>query len=232
MQPIVFETHCERCHEQKVSELPYPIGDLKAPHDAPEIVREGVTQGLAAMAVLRRDDLFKAPDIEIVGRVARPPIDESRSIIEFKNKRLADIEAALYRPFDEATPLLENNKYCFLCHVEAKPAAGGTLPEVAATNVPKRWLAHGEFSHRRHDKIGCENCHAGMDESSATGDVKLPRQELCQSCHADGAEQSAGTNCMLCHVYHDTTKQPELRRPREHEQSIEALRGTAALRTP
>lgn len=232
MKPIVFEQHCERCHEQKVGELPYPIGDLKAPHESPQAVRDGLAAGLIVMAVQRRSELFQAPDIEIIGRVPRPPVDESRSLQEFQQKRLGQLEEKLYQPFQDTPPLLESNKYCFLCHVQAKPAVDGGLPEIAKTNVPQRWLERGEFSHRKHDKVACETCHGKVEESRLTSETNLPTRDLCQRCHIDGAEQSAGTNCMLCHVYHDTTKKPELRKPRDHEQSIEALLGEAALRVP
>jgi len=232
MKPIVFEQHCERCHEQKVGELPYPIGDLKAPHEDPQAVREGLTEGLIVMAVLRRSELFQAPDIEIVGRVPRPPVDESRSLQEFQQKRLAQLEENLYRPFEDSPPLLESNKYCFLCHDQAKAADKGGLPEIAKTGIPHRWLQRGEFSHRKHDKVSCESCHGKVEDSKLTSDTNLPHREVCQRCHADGTEESAGTECMLCHVYHDTTKKPELRKPHEHEQSIEALLGTAALSAP
>jgi hypothetical protein len=102
-------------------------------------------------------------------------------------------------------------------------------------------LKRGEFDHRAHDKIRCETCHGvlsppqpwgakpGVEESEATSDVNLPARELCQNCHADGSQQSAGTGCMLCHLYHDTTKDPMLRRAPETEQSLDALMGEAEV---
>jgi hypothetical protein len=69
----------------------------------------------------------------------------------------------------------------------------------------------------------------GVQESEATSDVNLPTIALCQTCHVDGSKQSAGTNCMLCHLYHDTTKDPKLRRAPQTEQTLDALLGEAEV---
>ena len=235
MKPIVFEDHCKRCHAQKVSDssdVPFPMNSVEAPHDDPKVVREGLESALVVLAV-ERPDIFKPSDGPILpGRVERGAVDESKSLKDFEKKWVGILESKLYQPFQDTPPLLDNNKNCFLCHVEAKPAADGGFPEIAKTNVPHRWLERGEFSHRKHDKVACESCHPKMNESKLTSDTNLPKRELCQRCHVDGSKQSAGTNCMLCHLYHDTSKKPELRKPKLHEQGIEALLGDAALKMP
>lgn len=229
MQPVVFKLHCQRCHPQQVKEVPSPIGDIEAPHADPGTVRDGLIASLVTLAVLRPQALFEAPNVLLPGRVDREPVEQARSIQEYEKKRLKEIESYLYKPFEDTAPLLERNKYCFLCHVQGEAEAGSDLPAIAKTNVPKRWLGHGEFSHRKHDKVACADCHADVEQSVLTSDTNLPGIALCQRCHVDGAPQSAGTSCMLCHVYHDTTKNPDLRRQHPRQQSLDALTGQSPI---
>ena len=105
----------------------------------------------------------------------------------------------------KAPSLYDLNRYCFLCHDEGGPRGPDNLPSIAATNMAHRWLPRGEFSHERHALLKCEVCHERIAESSATADTNLPDNSVCKRCHAD-SRQSAGTNCMLCHLYHSTTK--------------------------
>lgn len=241
MKPIMFEDHCERCHEQKVREAPSPIGDVAVPHEDPDTIRDVVAAGLVRLAVERPDDIFVAPDVRIPGRAPREALDDSRTLREYQNKWLEFFEARLYAPFVDNAPLLENNKYCFLCHDQAEGETAGDLPAIAETGIPRRWLRRGEYDHRAHDKLACETCHGvlnpprpwgakpGVEESEKTSDVNLPSRALCQTCHADDSSASAGTNCMLCHLYHDTTKDPTLRKAPHTEQSLDTLLGGAGV---
>lgn len=204
MQPIVFEQHCQRCHELKVTQdVPAPISSIAAPHEDPGTIRDALTGDLLSLGAQRGTEIFTVDNTVLLpGRVARGPIDESRSLQEFEKKYLALFEKALYAPFADKAPLLDNNKHCFLCHVQgAEPGPGG-LPVVVETKIPARWLMRDGFSHRRHDKLPCETCHAAAKDSSLTSDVNLPGKAVCERCHATDASRSAGTECMSCHRYH------------------------------
>lgn len=207
MRPIVFETHCERCHALQVTEgVPAPMSEIKAPHVAPAEIRPALSAALLALGARRADEIFAADrSVLLPGRAARGPIDESQSLLEFQRKYLGLFEAALYHPFVDSAPLLENNQHCFLCHVQGDDTTdeGAGLPLVVETKLPARWLPRGGFSHRRHDKLPCATCHPAVEESEATADVNLPAPQVCAQCHADEVSQSAGTECTLCHVYHD-----------------------------
>jgi Cytochrome c7 and related cytochrome c len=241
MRPIVFEDHCERCHEQKVREAPSPIGNVAVPHEEPDTIRDVVAAQLVKLAVERPDEIFLAPDVRIPGRAAREAVDDSRTLQEYERKWLAFFEEKLYVPFQDTKPLLEKNKYCFLCHLEGEGEKTGNRPVIAKTQIPQRWLQRGEYDHRSHDKLTCETCHGalnppqtwgakpGVEESELTSDVNLPSKALCQTCHVDGSEKSAGTSCTLCHLYHDTTKNPQLRHAPQTEQSLDALMGGAEV---
>lgn len=221
MRPIVFERHCERCHALQVTEVPSPMSEVKAPHLTPAEIRPALSEALLALGARRGADIFAADrTVLLPGRAERGPIDESRSLQEFQRKYLGLLEAALYRPFADSPPLLENNKHCFLCHVQGESPGAGELPVVVETKLPARWLMRGEFSHWRHDKMPCATCHPGIERSTLTAQVNLPKLEVCAQCHADDAAQSAGTDCVLCHTYHDTS----VRHVASPEQTLDVLR--------
>ncbi len=235
MQPIVFEQHCEKCHAQ--SGLG-PDSSVTIVHEAPEIVREDLKAKLLFAAVNNPDGIFGSTDPGLPGRVRRDPLDASRSLAGFidptdAKSAMGKAEAMLYQPLDAsmaggASSLLDGNKYCFLCHDEDGARAAGELPKIKPTKIPTRWLQLGEFSHRTHDLVTCDHCHPDVRESAETAQVNLPPKDVCQRCHIDGEAQSAGTSCMLCHLYHDTSKDHVVRDNRRKEITIEAIFGKEA----
>lgn len=235
MQPIVFEEHCKKCHAQ--SGLG-PDSSVEVVHEGPDVVRDDLKAKLLFAAVSNPEGIFGSTDPGLPGRIRREPLDASVSLAAFidpttPKSALGKAEAKLYQPLDAtksagASSLLDANKYCFLCHDEDGTRSGGDLPKIKATNIPTRWLVRGEFSHRTHDLLKCEHCHADVRESAETAAVNLPKKEVCQRCHIDGEMQSAGTSCMLCHLYHDTSKDPALRNARRKEISLEAIFGKEA----
>ncbi len=76
------------------------------------------------------------------------------------------------------------------------------------THIPQHWLIHAEFGHRKHEMVRCDDCHAMVRSSSKTSDVNLPPKELCAKCHTEDTANSSGSDCALCHLYHDTSKDP------------------------
>jgi hypothetical protein len=222
MQPIVFELHCRRCHEQKP---PSPIGGIEAPHKAPEVIRAALTAQLAVLGIQDADTIFKGRESTLPGILGRPPLSQARSLQQFLSEQVSELETSLYRPFDDHAPLLEHNRYCFLCHLQDGEPAPGELPKLKPTHIPHRWLKRAEFSHRRHDMIACRACHDTVEKSERTSDVNLPGKELCMRCHVDARHQSAGTACTLCHLYHDTSKHPELHVATRKEISLGVLSG-------
>ena len=237
MRPIRFERHCQRCHKQEVQG---PVGSIEALHTTPERVRADLLAQLAAIGVRDADIIFAPPSRPLPG-VRAAPIDESRTLREYQNRWLEKLEAALYKPLQEpatatgtvAPGLLESNKYCFLCHMQGDEPAADQIAAIKATRIPKRWLQRATFSHRAHELVACKECHASAETSERTSDTNLPARERCMRCHVDGTFQSAGTDCVSCHRYHDTSKSAALRGARRRELSIDALTGkTAAPAAP
>jgi len=226
MQPVTFDQDCRCCHAQ---EVPGPLGSIEAPHRAPEVVRRELGAKLLVLGVARASEIFSSRESTLPGVRDRGPIDESRALAEYERTWLEKAESALYEPFRDQAPLLENNKYCFLCHIEERAyVPGGELPVVKKTGVPLRWLVHSEFGHRKHEMIRCEDCHATSRSSALTSDVNLPGKALCEQCHGPDPVRSAGDGCALCHLYHDTSKDPAQRAAAQVPIPVAVLLGAEA----
>jgi hypothetical protein len=234
MRPIAFVRDCQRCHKQEVTgaraadsgssaddgkALPVAIEAL---HAAPEVIRPDLMAKLFVVAV-EHPEIFEAQDSRLPGIRGRPPVDASRTLREYQMAWIERLESELYQPFDDRQRLLEHNKRCFLCHVQTGTRAAGALPVVAASKIPTRWLARGEFAHGRHEMLPCATCHAGVEKSSATADTNLPARDVCERCHVDGNSRSAGTDCALCHLYHDTSKDRAVHVRNRKEVSLDTL---------
>ena len=232
MLPIRFEPHCKRCHKQEVQG---PTGSIEAVHKSPDVVRADLIAQLSVVGIRDAQEIFAPPPVPLPGRHNRP-IDESNTLREYQEGQLKKLEGALYKSFQEPPPaeagasrlgLLELNKYCFLCHLQSAAAEAGQPASLEATHIPRKWLQRAEFSHRKHELLACKECHGSAETSELTTDVNLPNKERCTQCHVDGALQSAGTDCMSCHLYHDTSKNGALRASRRRAQTTDVFTGKA-----
>lgn len=228
MRPIRFEPHCKRCHKQEVQG---PTGSIEALHKTPDVVRADVIAQLSVIGIRDAEGIFAPPQRPLPG-VRSQPIDDSRTLREYQQRWLGKLEDALYKPLREPPPaapdaprqgLLESNKYCFLCHIQGDDSAGSQIAAIKETHIPKRWLLRSEFSHRKHELVACQECHGAAEKSELTTDINLPKKERCVQCHLDAANQSAGTGCMECHLYHDTSKNAGLRAQRRKPLTIDAF---------
>ncbi len=71
------------------------------------------------------------------------------------------------------------------------------------------WLQRGEFGHRSHRGLRCEDCHTAARTSQKTEDVLIPAMKSCTGCHGDSG--STLDDCAKCHQYHNRSQ--EQRRP-------------------
>jgi hypothetical protein len=181
--------------------------------------------------VRRAQTVFEGDQVRLPGRVPRIAVDsDSKTWAEFQDRWVGAIETELYRPLRAAPAggtLFESNKYCFLCHEDAVGEGGVAIAPPA---IPNRWLKRAEFSHRAHDKMECAECHGDLRGSSDTADVNLPHLDLCRKCHREDSERSAGTQCVLCHLYHDTSKAGAARHVPRRALAIDVLTGVEAAR--
>ncbi len=233
--------YCRKCHTQNVTrrtkregedeerELPSPFSEIEAPHTQPQAIHVSLVHDVLALGVERAKTIFESDQVRLPGRVPRLAVDsESDTWAEFQDLWVGAIEAALYQPLRAApagASLYGNNKNCFLCHEQGDAAGNPAAVSIATTAIPSRWIPHGEFAHRAHEKMKCAECHGDLKQSADTADVNLPRREVCEKCHRADAGRSAGAECVLCHQYHDTSKDPLKRRALQKEVAIEVLTG-------
>lgn len=113
-------------------------------------------------------------------------------------------------------------------------AGAAPLPAIRRPRLPNRWFPHSEFDHDAHRMMTCVECHSGdgttgggpdIYASRSTGDVLMPQMQLCRKCHVQepliGAQlESAGGDCLECHIYHQ--RQFESDHSRDLEQLLRA----------
>jgi hypothetical protein len=79
---------------------------------------------------------------------------------------------------------------------------GAELPNLAPSNITRRYFPLAKFDHARHQLVSCESCHAGARTSQQSSDILVPGIATCRQCHHEGP-QAAEARCFECHVYHD-----------------------------
>jgi predicted CXXCH cytochrome family protein len=95
---------------------------------------------------------------------------------------------------------------CGYCHREAggDQRRPGQLPEYLPSRVGQQWFPGSRFDHDSHRLIACTQCHAAATSNRAA-DVLMPRIDLCRQCHQP--EFGVASNCVICHRYHDRTRE-------------------------
>lgn len=203
-KPIRFESHCQSCHELTVGSfdgsLQAEVAGTEVPHESADLVRGFLLTFYKNLEMGSGSGLSEAARERVRSRV-----------LGHETSLLAKLSGTRgFRP-DQATT-------CGLCHEVARDA-GGTW-QITPPQIPDRWLPHSRFNHDPHRIVNCQQCHenvapdtSGQGGSQLTGDVLLPKVEVCRQCHDRGTDKPAGfvgarTNCVECHTYHQ----------REHEQ--------------
>ena len=196
--PIVYEKHCQSCHQLAFSpDMPNRF----APHAEPSVVHGF----LVATFAERRSEAPPPPPAATpelpAGRLTRPVPSVSPIITApTSGQSVAAAEKYLY------------TVTCNKCHAVENPQA--RTPTIARVAIPHVWLPHGLFSHRSHRLFECASCHDDVTKSKVATDANLPSITVCQQCHRATvqaaaeplSQHSATTDCVSCHEYHDKTK--------------------------
>jgi hypothetical protein len=201
--PLTFEKHCRGCHERELgfdvrgllADKSFPAPHTKDPVTIHQHI-EKTYRGLLAMQpdIYRRD----------LGR----GFEASTSPDQWLAKVVSESESFLF------------DRKCVYCHqylsrdgvypVVAKVAPiAGRFDASQPNGEP--WLLRGEFSHRAHRAIECSSCHKTSADSKETSDILIPKLDSCTPCHGD-----SGTpidNCSQCHLYHNKSKEKQIRSP-------------------
>jgi hypothetical protein len=97
---------------------------------------------------------------------------------------------------------------CGYCHQTMGSGEVRKVNRIAGRYVEAKpegdpWFARGEFSHRGHRALECEQCHTRARTSTKTEDVLIPAMKSCTPCHGDSG--TSLDNCAKCHQYHNRT---------------------------
>ena len=208
MLPIRFEKHCQQCHPLLFDNKRF--GGEQVPHEAPDVVRGFLTDRYTLAALADPDAVGSArPARSIPGRKSRPLLSKDQVGWVAEQLKTAETEAlrhthAMFGP--------EAKGGCVYCHTVENQDQPGDW-EIVPPDIPDRWEPHAFFSHEAHQMMNCAECHGAVDQSKDTGDVMLPKMELCGKCHSKHPEQppagkpsrhfGASNDCVECHIYHD-----------------------------
>lgn len=205
IQPVNFEQHCRRCHTLDIELTDIaPAITIKVPHHDSEKVKAflsnsnlGVVFNEAALAAGLTSDVDRARVIN----------DGRASLIRKGVNSVEDLHRRVFwtgdPPQDEAggQRILSQRALasCAKCHELNPPRAsmyiGQRAPIVTPTNIPERWINHGPFTHKPHEHMQCEDCHANdkytitsARRSNLTAHILMPRQTICAECHRPTSE--------------------------------------------
>jgi len=208
MLPIRFEQHCQKCHPLLFDNKDF--AGQQVPHERPDIVRGFLTDKYT-LAALRDPASVDAaqPVRSIPGRKSRPLLSKDQVEWVAGQLKSAEIETLRHTHVMFGPEAKGGCAYCHTVKNQDQPGAW----EIVPPNIPNRWEPHAIFSHEAHQMMTCVECHGAVSKSKDTGDVMLPKMELCGKCHSRHPEQpptgapsrhfGASNDCVECHIYHD-----------------------------
>jgi hypothetical protein len=232
MQPIRYDAHCAACHPLTVA--PQPAGiwpdDVAAKFLAEPLKHPGPGQ---TRDLIRSQLLARYLSVADKAKSTADRITVQPNVLQHADEAVA---ADRERLALDRTRLTEGQLFgrkgvgCNLCHAETGTPTDG-LPtlawpyqqrgrwrdEIASWPDPERfrspayadaanrWFPLATFDHRAHRTYQCTDCHAART-SSKTEDVLLPNHAKCAECH-NGGSQSARSDCLTCHTYHDRSQE-------------------------
>lgn len=232
--PINFERHCQSCHPLAVQlmgdwqgplrEAAYRFGASPTPHPASgetaEAVRAALRERLTRFILQDQNKPFlgkseaKEPPRPLPGWSSVEPVPARE--FAWVNRQLEQIEHVLF----------DGGGGCRHCHQEKtepskRPGGLPVYQPLGLLGVDKPWYEHSVFSHISHQSLECEQCHENTRSSEKASDVLMPRLDTCLHCHNEQRPDSARSDCVECHTYHD----PKLKRQFKGKQTIGQLLG-------
>ncbi len=201
MQPISFERHCRECHPLLFDHERFP--GQSVPHETSDIVRGFLTETYTLRALRNETVSGSASETSVKKSEPTRPIPGHRDFQRDSQKLSQDQAQQVLDAVGQAEAIVQQHRHqqfgyeatggCRYCHqVEPmtekasadKPTASDTDWKIVPTNIPQRWLAHGEFHHGSHRLLNCAACHVDVEKSKSTGDVLIPSINVCRACHS------------------------------------------------
>jgi hypothetical protein len=193
MAPVTYLARCQSCHALNFDpQFPNRV----VPHGSQQNVRAYLVMSFSE----RRGAPAPAPPSvpAIRGRLTRPVLSVAPlNVTPGVAQQVSAAEKYLY------------TTTCNKCHVLEKGSA--PVPLIVDPAIPAVWFSHARFAHRAHRMLECVACHTDVATSKKATDVLVPGIQLCRECHRAVTQEgpvaqhqnSASTQCVSCHVYHD-----------------------------
>ncbi|MCH8924072.1 MAG: hypothetical protein IIA67_13105 [Planctomycetes bacterium] len=228
MRPINYERHCILCHKLEISTKLLGSNELEEnneedddergplPHVRLHLIRGILRERLMVYAESHPEEISQpaaAPPSRLPKRPAEPS-PSAKDRWEWIEQQLSKLDDRIAggSAGEPNRGIAQNCAYCHEVTREKKGSGGLARWKVSKPNIPSRWMPHSRFSHRRHASMRCVECHqtpgqavAATLTSSKTGDVLMPRIEICRQCHGaagGGHGERARSDCVECHGYH------------------------------
>ena len=188
MLAVTFEADCKSCHARELEfDVDHVLGNrpVPAPHakDA-RAIREFIWNAF--------EGALKA-DPSLVRRPVGNDLAVQPTAAAWMNRVVNDSVGYLF------------GRKCVYCHqtsgngeVAKVNRLSGRFVEGEPEGEP--WFARGEFAHRSHRAVKCEDCHTQAKASRKTEDVLIPAMKTCTPCH--GESGTSLDDCAKCHQYH------------------------------
>lgn len=219
MLPVTFEAHCQACHaigqievaEGVVKPVPTPHGNES---EISAVVDAQVHQWMASELAKPQPttDATKPADEPKPGSARRGrgggggEAPKKAALPKFNSPE--GVAGFFVEQRDRVFKDLAKNTKCGYCHNIEKPEAKGSPFKVGNPRIPDQWLTKSVFSHRAHEMVSCQSCHA-VEASATSADINLPGIKSCRECHSPSSSTNgAGDSCVLCHVYHQKSALP------------------------
>ena len=195
IKPISFDTHCRECHSLSFDERD---PEQEVPHGDAEVIFPFLYTHYTTQTLERENKpATKTSTMDVSRRI--PGSEPVALSVKGSPQELAR----------EAERQLFTKTGCALCHgIDEKPVEerkeDNAHYRIKPSNIKTVWLPHARFSHGAHEEYTCESCHAGVQKSTNSGDVLLPKVGICQNCHADNHRKGfVSSDCVTCHSHHD-----------------------------
>ena len=229
-KPVVMEEACQTCHSLTFDQVGGTFRTLR--HGEPEMVVADLRSFFAGGAPLRPANLD--------GMARRQPGDSSAVGVAKDYAR-----AVRFYPTQASqaiTMLFNKGGACFDCHtiIPGGAATGGyNIQNVAQT---QRYLQKGWFTHDRHTKFECVDCHLKAETSNDATDLLIPGlggKGGCRDCHVGqggaslaSVKQPVESGCAMCHDYHADDGAPWMsRQPASRRASVDRKRNAGSAGT-
>jgi hypothetical protein len=192
--PVTFEQNCKSCHARELEFDVYHVGVPPAPHAKDtKVIHEWI------VAQYRPLSLTPLPRRPLGNDLVAQP-----SAAAWLDRVVKDSEAYLFE------------RKCVYCHV----GPVSTPPKVGVVAAGQA-LPRGEFNHRAHRAVQCDECHTQARTSTLTSDVLIPAMKSCTPCH--GGSGTKLDHCTTCHQYHNRNLE------KDHARPVRELIGRAVL---